>query len=163
MGGQPRSLVDVPGCGIAASKYNGELSSISKILIWILSANSMIYIICRMSLNTMTIVITSPRIYTKLGVPITVTGVAQVVWTWWLLNILLADLLSQWIVDSFADDRWKLKAAMKRCSTAHARCFSAKTKTRFDASLRRHSRATNAPVRPPYKLFFISFKALSSQ
>ena len=31
-----------------------------------------------MSLNTMTIVITSPRIYTKLGVPITVTGVAQV-------------------------------------------------------------------------------------
>ncbi|GAA57161.1 flotillin-1 [Clonorchis sinensis] len=32
----------------------------------------------RMPLNTMTLIIESPRIYTKLGVPITVTGVAQV-------------------------------------------------------------------------------------
>ncbi|CAH8496761.1 unnamed protein product [Schistosoma rodhaini] len=32
----------------------------------------------RMPLNTMTLIIESPRIYTQLGVPITVTGVAQV-------------------------------------------------------------------------------------
>ena len=82
MGGQPRLLVDVPGYGIAASKYNGELASISDISINQSINETQIKLfllnLYRMSLNTMTLVITSPRIYTKLGVPITVTGVAQV-------------------------------------------------------------------------------------
>lgn len=32
----------------------------------------------RISLNTMTLIVESPRVYTKLGVPISVTGIAQV-------------------------------------------------------------------------------------
>ncbi len=32
----------------------------------------------RISLNTMTLEVVSPKVYTKLGVPISVTGIAQV-------------------------------------------------------------------------------------
>ena len=43
MGGQPKSLVGVPGYGNAASKYNGKLSSISKISIIECKLNDLYY------------------------------------------------------------------------------------------------------------------------
>lgn len=38
----------------------------------------LILIICRISLNTMTLQVESPTVYTSQGVPISVTGIAQV-------------------------------------------------------------------------------------
>lgn len=51
----------------------------------------------RISLNTMTLIVESPKVYTKLGVPVSVTGIAQVspevfygqnrkVWVCWSLG-----------------------------------------------------------------------------